>query len=238
VEILLCNRVDKVITVSQRDKDRLAADGVEDRKIHVIPHGVDLEQFDHAQPLDVRERFHIPAERPLLVYHGIYLYPPNLEAMQVMASEILPRLHARGIKPKVLAIGANAPAKPVHEDIIFTGPVASIAPYLLAADIAVVPLQKGGGTRMKVLDYFAARLPVVSTTKGVEGIPVENGVQAVIEDDYDRFARAVADLANDSSRAREVGARGRAFVEKLDWKTITGRYLQLIDATGLQGGFR
>ncbi len=228
VEIGLCRRSDIVITVSDSDRERLIADGVGGEHIHVIPHGVDLEEFDHAAPLDLHAAFGIPMERAILVYHGIYLYPPNLEAMAVMAREILPRLERLGAKATVLAIGRNPPEGSLHRDMIFSGPVPSVAPYLKAADIAVVPLQKGGGTRMKILDYFAAGIPVVSTSKGAEGIPIEPGIQAVIANSYDDFAQAIADLLNDAPARRAMGQAGRRFVMDLGWRAIASRYLELL----------
>ena len=226
-EIELCRKVDAVVAVSERDRDRLAADGADASHIHVIPHGVDLERFDLAAPAPIRAELGLAADRPLLVYHGIYRYPPNREAMEAMAREVLPRLHARGLRPLVLAVGRDPPAERLHPDLWFTGPVEHVAPYLLAADVAVVPLLHGGGTRMKVLDYFAARLPVVATSKGVEGIPIEHGVQALIEDDWDRFADAIAGLLADRGRAAALGAAGRAFADSLGWKAIAQRYLEL-----------
>jgi glycosyltransferase involved in cell wall biosynthesis len=193
-----------------------------------VPHGVDLAAFDSAEPEDVRGRYGISVERPVLVYHGIYGYPPNLEAMQVMAQDIMPRLHSRGVHPVVLAIGRCAPGEALHPDLIFTGSVERIAPFLLAADVAVVPLLRGGGTRMKVLDYFAARVPVVSTAKGIEGIPVTPGLDALVEDDYDAFADAIVSLLRDRERARAIAQRGRALVESLDWVTIARRYREVL----------
>ena len=69
---------------------------------------------------------------------------------------------------------------------------------------------------MKVLDYFAARLPVVSTSKGVEGIPVRDGEEFVLADEPELFAAAVARLLAQPEQARALAARGRAFVEQLD----------------------
>ncbi len=228
VELGWCNRSDAVITVSEADRQRLLDDGVDPRRLHVIPHGVDLDQFARAAPLDLHALFGIPRERAILVYHGIYLYPPNLEAMEVMASEILPRLDSLGVKATLLAIGARPPASALHPHLIFTGPVESVAPYLKGADLAVVPLQKGGGTRMKILDYFAAGLAVVSTEKGAEGIPIESGVHALIVADHDQFARAVAGLLADPARRGRIGAAAQAFVAPLDWRAIAARYLELV----------
>jgi len=81
---------------------------------------------------------------------------------------------------------------------------------------------------MKILDYFAAGIPVVSTSKGAEGIPIEPGVQAVIANSYDDFAQAVADLLNDAPARQAMGQAGRRFVKDLGWRAIASRYLELI----------
>nr|WP_242482479.1 glycosyltransferase [Thiocystis violacea] len=228
IELAWCERSDAVITVSEADRQRLLADGIDPKRVHVIPHGVDLDQFERAETLDLHALFDIPRDRRILVYHGIYLYPPNLEAMEVMAAEILPRLERAGVRATVLAIGAYPPARALHPQIRFTGPVDAVAPYLKAADLAVVPLQQGGGTRMKILDYFAAGLAVVSTAKGAEGIPVEPDRHLRIADEPDAFAQAVADLLADEETRRRLGEAARAFVRPLDWRAIAARYLELV----------
>lgn len=229
LEIGLCQQSDLVIAVSERDRAQLVADGVAATRVHYIPHGVDLSSFAESEALDVRSQYAIGAEYTLLVYHGTYMYPPNLQAMRVMAECILPYLQSQGFLCKVLAVGGHPPTTSLHKDIIFTGPVERVAPYLLAADLAVVPLLQGGGTRMKILDYFAAGLPVISTAKGIEGIPVTNGVEALIVADADQqLAETIIDLLRDPQAASQLGKRGRAFVEALDWKQIAQRYLELL----------
>lgn len=232
LELRVCKAVDGVVTVSDADRDTLLADGVPAAKIQVIPHGVDLGSYDTAALRDVRSEFAIPPGVAVLVYHGVYSYAPNLEAMQVMATEILPALRARGVAAKVLALGREPPRESLDPDIIFTGPVPSVAPYLLAADLAVVPLRQGGGTRMKVLDYFAARVPLISTAKGVEGIPIRDGVEFVLADDAGSFADAVQRLLSHPDEARALGARGRAFVEPLDWLAVARRHAELLRGLG------
>jgi glycosyltransferase involved in cell wall biosynthesis len=232
LELRVCGAVDAVVAVSDADRNRLLADGVPEGQVHVIPHGVDLGAYDAAVPRDVRREFGIAPDVAVLVYHGVYNYAPNLEAMRVMAAEILPALRARGVAAKVLAIGRDPPPEPLDPDIIFTGPVPSVAPYLLAADVAVVPLRQGGGTRMKVLDYFAAGLPLVSTAKGVEGIPIRDGVEFVCADEAQPFAEAVRRLLERPDEARALGARGRAFVEPMDWLAIAQRHAQLLERLG------
>lgn len=80
---------------------------------------------------------------------------------------------------------------------------------------------------MKVPDYFAAGIPVVSTTKGVEGLAVRDGIQLLVRDDYDAFATAVARLLRERTLARTLGMAGRRFAEQYDWLTIAGHYVDL-----------
>ncbi len=229
IEIDLCNRVAGVVCVSDNDRQRLAADGVHPGKLHTIPHGIDLEAFDRAAPASARSRFGIPEDAPLLVYHGTFAYPPNRDALNQLATEVLPRLERRGIGAHVLAVGHKPPERSPHPSIHCTGSVASVAPWLKAADIAVVPLREGGGTRMKIIDDFAARLPVVATPKGIEGIPAVDGRHALIREDWDDFADAVASLVEDEALHASLAETGRALAETLDWTAIGGRYLELLD---------
>lgn len=226
IEIDLCNQCDAVICVSDNDAQRLAEDGVDRARLHVIPHGVDLAQYQQP-PADPRHQFDIPGTATLLVFHGTFAYPPNAEALGVFARELLPRLDALGLECHVLAVGRQPPSSAPHPRIHLAGSVESVAPWLKAADIAVVPLLEGGGTRMKIIDCFAAGLPVVSTSKGIEGIPVATGRDALVIDDWDEMAQAIVTLARDPERARQLGERGRTIARELDWGAITQRYLDL-----------
>lgn len=229
-ELFCCEKSDLIITVSENDRNILIQDGIPEHKIHYIPHGVDLESFDNLEDqVNVREQYSLSPEQPILVYHGTYLYPPNVESIQILSEKILPIINKKGVYPKVLAIGAHPPKNlRFHKDIVFTGAVKCVAPWIEAADIAVVPLVQGGGTRMKVLDYFAARLPVVSTSKGVEGIPVMNNKEVIICDNWESFADSVIDLINNPDKRERMGSQGRLFVERLDWRIIGTQYYDLI----------
>ena len=230
MEVALCNRADRVVTVSALDRNALVAAGVDAPRTRVIPLGVDIAPFELATRASGFLRQHgIGADRALLVYHGTFRYQPNLKAIRILATEILPRLRARGYEPIVLAVGTHPPLEPLHPDVIFTGAVDTVAPYLKAAAVAVVPLQQGGGTRMKVLDYFAASVPVVSTSKGVEGMGLTDGEQVLIRDGYEAIAEAVALLLSDSSRSRRLAESGRRFVQQFDWSYIAAAHLRLYD---------
>ena len=227
IELVLCNRVNAVICVSDNDRQVLAEDGVDPNRLHTIPHGVDLSSYSRPARTGVREKFGIPPDATLLTYHGTFSYPPNREALSVFADELLPRLQKLGLTCHVLAIGRNPPPGSPHGRIHLAGSVENLAEWLKTADFAVVPLLEGGGTRMKIIDCFAASLPLISTSKGIEGIPVENGRDALVIDDWDEMATAIVDLSKNPERAEALAENGHVLAKKLDWHVIARRYLDL-----------
>lgn len=228
-EVDLANACDHVITVSDRDRDDLIAAGVREARVVTIPHGVDLERFEHADPVDLHRAFQLPAGQAVLVYHGIYSYPPNLEAVEELSTQLLPRLAERGIRASVVAFGPEPPERGLP-GVTFAGAVDDLAGHLKGADLAVIPLRAGGGTRMKILDDFAARVPVVTTSKGMEGLPVRDGEQLRVVDDPDAMADVVHDLLGDPEAGAALAERAASWVSSLDWRAIAGRYAALVRA--------
>ena len=81
---------------------------------------------------------------------------------------------------------------------------------------------------MKILDYFAAGVPVISTAKGIEGIPVKHGEEALIINDYDPICDAIEELLSDTEKAGKMSDAASRFVESLSWDAIVRRYLPLL----------
>jgi glycosyltransferase involved in cell wall biosynthesis len=227
VEVTLANACDRVITVSERDRQLLQQHGVQAGRLAMVPHGVDLQRFQDSAPVDVRARYNIPQAHAVLAYHGIYSYPPNADAVRELSSVLLPKLQARGISATVLAMGPK-PLSETLPGVVFAGAVEDLAGHLKAADLAVIPLRQGGGTRMKILDDFAAGLPVVSTQKGMEGIDVTNGEELLVVDDAEAMADEVAALLRDQPRRQALAERASLWVAKMDWVAIAGRYADLM----------
>ncbi len=230
IEIDLCNRSDAVVCVSDNDRQKLAADGVHSDLLHTVAHGVDLAAYEAPPLADIRKRFDIPDGSPLLVYHGTYSYPPNREALRIFADILLPGLQAKGLDCHLLAVGRNPPASSPHPRIHLTGSVDQVAPWLKAADLSVVPLVEGGGTRMKIIDCFAASLPVISTSKGIEGIPVVPGRHALVLDDWNGIIGAVIDLWENPEKAGALSSAGRELADSLSWDAAAEKYLSIYSA--------
>ena len=88
-------------------------------------------------------------------------------------------------------------------------------PELARADLVVVPVRYGSGTRVKILEAFAHRIPVVSTTIGAEGLGAADGVHLLVADDPDAFADRCARLLTDGDlRERLVDAAEQLFEER------------------------
>jgi glycosyltransferase involved in cell wall biosynthesis/predicted O-methyltransferase YrrM len=152
-----------------------------------------------------------------LVYVGWYHYAPNARAAAALIDRIFPRLAADFSDARLILVGRDPTdlmlaAAQRDRRIIVTGGVPDVRPYLRLADACAVPLTEGGGTRLKILEAFAAQIPVISTTKGAEGLGVEDGVQLIIADDDERFAAAAAAIFRNPIPALERARRAYAFV--------------------------
>jgi glycosyltransferase involved in cell wall biosynthesis len=157
---------------------------------------------------------------------------PNIEGLEWLVDRVLPRL--RG-DVRIDVAGSNArPA--VHrileragDRVNYLGQVADAAATMAAAATLLVPLLAGGGTRLKVLEAFAVGVPVVSTTKGVEGLPVRPGEHALVEDSAAGFAAAVTEILDDPAGRADLAEKARLLVaDGYDWDSLGARFAQLL----------
>jgi glycosyltransferase involved in cell wall biosynthesis len=145
---------------------------------------------------------------PTVLFHGTLRYPPNADAARYLVDEVVPAL--RALVPDVAvrlvghpAAGAEALGDPPRVTLV--GQVPDITTELGGADVVVVPLRFASGTRVKILEAFAHRIPVVSTSIGAEGLDVDDGVHLLLADSAGELARACARLLTDTAlRARLV----------------------------------
>lgn len=224
LECFLLRRSDRIVAVSERDRKTFVAMGIRADRTAVVPNGVDLEAYRNVSPRDLR------TTEPLIAYHGIFSYPPNAEAARDLVGEVIPRVCRAGRRAVALLIGADLPADLAESGAIAPGFVEHVAPWLAAATIAAVPLRRGGGTRMKILEYFAAGVPVVSTTMGADGLDVRDGEHLLIRDDVEGFANAIGLLLDDGALRRRLADHGRALVSRCDWSEAAVAFEAIYDS--------
>ena len=113
--------------------------------------------------------------------------------------------------------------------VTVVGTVPAMEPELARADIAVVPIRYGSGTRLKILESFAHRVPVVSTTVGAEGLEVVDGVHLLLADDPDAFAAACQRLLTEPDlRKRLVDAAEMLYREQFERSAARDRIQALV----------
>ncbi|MCK4478506.1 glycosyltransferase family 4 protein [Candidatus Bathyarchaeota archaeon] len=216
-----------ILTVSEKEKEYLASYGIGRRNIEVIPNGVDTKAFNPSSDItNVQNKYDL-RNFHTVTFVGNMEYLPNQEAVQVIASEIAPKVQKEINNTKFLIVGRNH-VKVESSNLTFTGVVENVAELLNASDIAIAPLFHGSGTRLKILEYFSCGLPVVSTTVGVEGLDVKSQVNVLIEDDMNEFTVKVIELLKDRILSMRLGEAARKLVlNKYDWEKIV-RQLNIV----------
>lgn len=212
-----------VLTVSEKERSFLVSYGIKQDKIEVIPNGVDTEVF---KPLPdttyVRNRYDLKNSFTI-VFVGNMEYLPNQEAVQIITSKIAPRVSEKikNVRFLIVGRGSDKLKSPFQHNLLFLGVVDNIAEILATSNVAIAPLRHGSGTRLKILEYFACGLPVVSTSIGVEGLDVKRWENSIIEDDAEKFADAIICLLENKDQADKLGQDARKLVvDKYDWRII------------------
>ena len=169
---------------------------------------------------------------PTILFQGSLHYGPNIDGVDWLIDDVAPRLWEQLPGAQIRLVGTTSPSvERRHRPpaVIVAGRVPEMEPELARADVAVVPLRIGSGTRLKILESFAHRIPVVSTTIGADGLDVEDGVHLLLADRPEEFAYACRRVIEDRALARRlVDAAERRFVERYEWSTAKKRIQQLV----------
>jgi glycosyltransferase involved in cell wall biosynthesis len=180
----------------------------------VVPNCVDPMEF---QPLnrkaELRKLLNLPAGKKIIAFTAPRSFTPNVMAIRHLygAASLLEKR-----SPEILFVifGAGEIVEGKPSNVIYPGFVADLNSYLNACDAAVAPyppLAVSGGTRDKIVEYWACGLPVVSTPEGVHGFSPPGGIPVILTgNDQESLAICIEEVANNPEMARELGERGRA----------------------------
>jgi glycosyltransferase involved in cell wall biosynthesis len=171
-----------------------------------------------------------PYPRPAvwrLLFVGSLAYAPNTDAALALCRLVLPRLQASAGQPVEVQIVGSRPPPGVARLAELPGvsvatDVPSIAPYYAQSRVAVAPIRAGGGTRIKILEAFAHRCPVVATRVGAEGLDVQDGVHLLVADELERFGDACLELLEKDELAARLSESGRTLVQSQHTVPVVG----------------
>ncbi len=189
--------------------------------VDVVPNGVDTQRF---APDDAT-----PPSGSRLLFFGKLDYFPNVDALEFLAAEVWPQVLANHPSAQLQIVGLDASPSVIAladrtPGFEWLGPVPDIRAALALADIVIVPLRVGGGTRLKVLEALAMAKPMVATTIGIEGIALQDGRDLLVADLPEEIAAAIGKLLGDPEDAHALGQRGRETVmAKYDWRAVAAQ---------------
>lgn len=221
---------DGVIALTAADREALVADyGVDPARVRIIPCGVDLGYF---RPVPAAEREAAKAQlglagRTVAVFTGAR-YRPNVEAVRRLEAMAAGNGLPDGLV--ILVVGRVGEVARAGRHLMPTGFVPEMAPYLRAADMAVVPMESGGGMHLKVLEFLAMGLPVVATRLALRGLDggLPDGITTCPPGD---MPEALAAWAVDPARRDAAGARNRTWVaDRYGWERIAERRSALYES--------
>lgn len=219
----MCPRFDLNQAVSTQDAEQLRSTAPSTR-YEVVPNGTDVEYFT---PTSTAPKGHE------MVFVGGGTWMPNRDAMSWFVDNIFPLIARQTPDVVMHVVGSNPPPDVVRASdkdprIRVHGFVPDIRPYLARSAVYVVPIRVGGGTRLKILDAFAAGKAVVSTTIGAEGIDCVDGVHLRQADTPAAFASSVVELFSDPETRRSLEVNGRRLAEeRYAWPVIGSRLRSL-----------
>lgn len=226
-EKLIAQKFQHSILITENEK-RLFESFARPRAASVIPNGVDHDYFIRDNDL-FRRRGTVPggdcpSSRTInLIFTGAMDYFANVDAVVYFCETILPLIKKDVPNLKFYIVGNN-PTLAVKElakikDVIVTGYVQDIRPYLNKADICVVPLRIARGIQNKILEAMSMELPVVSMSAATKNLEVTPGTDIFVEDKPTGFADRVIQLSRDPALRAQVGAKARETVLRhYDWQ--------------------
>lgn len=221
-ETWACRAADLVVVVSQADATALRQlVGPPRPPVRVLPNCLDVQAWQRPASQAAEATLGRPYD---IVFTGKMDFRPNVDAALWFGEAIWPLIRRACPEATAAFVGQQPHARlaPLQQapGLTLTGAVEDVRPYLAGARVVILPLRMGSGTRLKLIEAFAAGKAVVSTTLGAEGYPVVSGEHLLLADEAEAFAAAVVQLWNQPDRRQRLGQAGRALAQAYDWRVI------------------
>lgn len=213
-----------IITMTKRDKDELELLGIPDYKLNLIPNGIDTAFFSYVKPnIDSRQ----------LVFLGNMFYGPNANAVELLINKVMPFVNL-----KLVCVGMvpnEFRKKYTSKNVIFTGGIDDIRPILKQSCLAVAPIYQGSGMKVKMLNFAASGIPIITTAMGASGYP--DGF-AIVENKIEEYPNIINRLLNNPQNINTQSKIARNLVDNLfSWDKIADSVIDVyknISYSGLE----
>jgi glycosyltransferase involved in cell wall biosynthesis len=213
-ELLFRERFTTLSVCSEDDREYLGGDD----RIHVIPNGFERPSAEPVRNPEVSS--------PRIGFIGLYTHVPNFEGVRWFLQECWPSIRRQvpGIRFRLAGKGTDGPNRPLEPDVDALGWIEDLTAEISTWSAMVVPIRIGAGTRVKIVDAFSRKCPVVSTSFGAYGYDVENGLQLCLADSPQEFALACAQVVRNPADASEMAERAwKDFLERWTWDVVAPR---------------
>jgi glycosyltransferase involved in cell wall biosynthesis len=164
-----------------------------------------------------------------LIFIGSLDWPPNVDAAQRLALRIWP-LARRHLPEARLVIAGRSPPPRIRslacERIVVTGRVDSVAPVLRQARASAIPLRAGSGTRIKILEAWAASVPVVANSLAAEGLDYVNQENLLLAETDEEFAASIIRIWEDPVLAARLARGGERMAARYEQSKIGDRLVE------------
>lgn len=223
---------DRLIVMSEKDKELVGQELGGSEKIDVVANGVDAEWF-------AEKKVTLPDD-PTILSVGTFKWLPNVEAVNFLVEKVWPLIKKQVPNARLWIVG-NAPTKEILQyqvkdtSITITGGIPDIRDAFKGAHVLVAPVFSGKGTRYKILEAMASETPIVATETAVEGLGVAHDQEVMISNTAQGLADMTVKLLNDKAKRQSLAKKAHAFVtDQYDWQSISAHLDKIYQQLGQQ----
>lgn len=205
ITALACDSVDAVICMTAKDQTELINDiGIDSSRLFLVPNPIDTKLFPyHGANIKTNN----------LLFIGNMFYWPNAQAASVLVRSIFPKVLKQCPDAHLTLVGLIPPSikkQCASHVVTCTGSVSEINSYLQNATIGLCPVQAGSGMKVKILNYCASGIPVITTSLGHSGYEGIDGI--IVEDDITKYPEIIVKTLKDKNKLGDLGRRARRSV--------------------------
>jgi len=192
----------------------------------IIPNGIDIEYFK--PNISIKEEF------PSIIFFGTMSFKPNIDAVLYFYKEIFPKIRKEFPNIRFYVVGTS-PIKEIlrlkeDRNVIVTGRVDDIRPFVLKTNVVVIPMRMGSGMKNKILEGMALQKPVVCTSLAMEALETKCKDVVFVANTPNEFAEKTVMLLKNEKKRKEIGLKARKVVKEFySWEKSAEKYCKLFE---------